>query len=800
MVPTGFPKRRPVLLRLVLALILAAPIVAPPQAWPASAAAPAADGVASLAVVRDGETSRFLFILDAITHYLRELAGSDYKLRMIDRHTGDFSPEGVRKALLAAMHDPEVEVIYAAGPLVTEVAAKLSASERSKPVFGGFPELSDREDSNIGANGRSRVPNFTFAATPGRAVTDIRMLKRLTNAEKIHVLVDAGLLSMRLDWDSRIREVREDANAWITMHGVHDDPEAAVAALPADTTAVYVSVLPRLSEEGITRLYDLLAERKIFSLAMNGRRGLDEGAAAGLSAQIFDPLLRRTALNLNRIFLGESTSDLTVYLPIRDQLVFNKAVVDRIGWEPDYETLLAAQFLGPDSTISGAPVLTLDDAMEIAAERNATARSQIHAAATSRADARVARGALLPIIEVGASQGKSHFWDRSAPTTPDNAHSGDYGLTLRQILFNDEVWSGARAQQRLAEAATFDARSAVLDARAAAATAFLQYIQQSELLLIDRENLSLSEGNRRLAGLRVDIGSADPTEIYRWESEVARARANLLQREAARNNARIELNRVLGAPRTKQWNIAPLTLEDDQFFFMDDALAGPLQQRDQIDKVASYFQNLAVENSPELASFDQALTAQGILIGQRKRAFFVPSIALETGLNRSIDGGDGIDTNSQNEWQLGVSLSYPLFDGLRRGARVDRENAELRRLEALRDDAIQRIEQSALSAFNALQANHADIRLSRQATFAAQKNFEAVSEKYSQGAATVLDSLDAQSGLLSQRQRATTALYDYLIDTINLQRSIAWFESSAAPGERDAWKADFEAALGSEAQ
>jgi outer membrane protein len=756
--------------------------------------APAEDGTAVLALVRDGPTSRFEPVLDELEKRLTELAGDDYTVRFVDKYQGDFSAPSVLAALRAALADPEIEIVYTAGPLVTELASRLSARERSKPVFGGFPELSESERLRIDAAGKSSIPNFTFAATPRRVLSDLVMLRRLARADRIDILIDEAVLSMLAKQEEQLINIEERVGIPIEMHGVTDDPAAALALLPADAEAVYVSVLSRLSGEGMTALFKGLEERGIFSFAMSGEAGLQQGAAAGLAAQMFGPLLRRTALSLNRLMLGAETNEIAVYLASRDQLVINQSVVDSLGWVPDYETLLEAQFVGPENK-DGLQSLTLVQAMNLGASQNATARSQIHAAAIGRADARVAKSFLLPNLSLGLGHGLTHVTDRIDAASPDTLQAGTYGVTLQQILFDDEIWSGARAKARLADAAEFDAHSAVLDARAAAAIALLQYMRQSELLESDRENLRLGEGNRRLAGLRVDIGAADPVEIYRWVSEVAGARADLLQRISSRDNALISLNRIVGAPRTAQWNIAPIVLEDGEYFFMNEAMAAPMEERSSLHRLTSYFQTLATQNSPELASFDRTLTAQGIVVKQRKRAFFVPSVVLESGYDRAVSGADGIDTDGQNEWRVGVSLTYPLFEGLRRGAQVDRERAALRQLQALRDDATQRLEESALTAFNSLQADHADIRLSRRAAHAAKQNFDAVTEKYSQGAATVLDSLDAQAGLLSQRRRATNAAYDYLIDTINLQRSIAWFEATAGEGERAQWEAEMKAFL-----
>ncbi|MEO0445162.1 MAG: hypothetical protein AAF191_03690, partial [Verrucomicrobiota bacterium] len=62
-----------------------------------------------------------------------------------------------------------------------------------------------------------------------------------------------------------------------------------------------------------------------------------------------------------------------------------------------------------------------------------------------------------------------------------------------------------------------------------------------------------------------------------------------------------------------------------------------------------------------------------------------------------------------------------------------------------------------------------------------------VRTKYSAGASTILDLLDAQSTLLQERQSASLAVYAYLQEIIRMQRSIAWFEHEKSSFEKDQW-------------
>jgi outer membrane protein len=757
-------------------------------------ALPVDDGRAVLAIVRDGSSDRFDPIFDLIKGYLQELAGNDYIVDIRQLTPQGFSPDAIRRELRRALNDPQVEVVYTAGMVVTELAALMPHEQRNKPVLGGFPELAEGGTVAISDQGYSTAPNFTFVATPYRVTSDLLMLAHLTQAETQHVIIDSSILMLYPDWNSRAEAMGVKVGTNLVAHAAESSAAEVLASLPSDATAAYVSILPRFSTDELKVLFAGLRDRGIFSLSMSGPRGVELGAAASLASELFDPIARRTAVNLHQLFLGVPTDQLQVFLPNQDQLVINLDTTEAIGWSSDYDTFLSAQFVGGETNV-GAPVLTLESAMKQAAAQNAEARAVREGASISRADLRIARGRLLPTIDLNAQHLRSDVSHRSAGSTALDGYATSLGVELQQILFDDTVWSGFRSQGHITAAAELDVRSAALDARAAAGTAFLNFLRARVLADIEKENLRLTENNRRLSRLRVEIGTAEPSEIFRWESEVARGRADVLRRKANAANALIELNRILGARPRTVWSTQPIELADDDYYFMSGAIGELLDHQSDLKPLAAFIQEAAIANSPELAGFDQALEAQGIQLKQRRRAYYVPSVGLSTGYGRNTQGADSIQTTYGNEWSMGVNLNLPLFEGNRRKAEADRQEALIRQLSAQRDLALQLIEQQALSNMNLLRADHANLRLSRRAQAAAQRNYDSVVEKYSNGSATILDSLDAQSGLLQQRQQSASAAYDYLIDVVALQRAISWFEAEQTPAERAKWAERIRAVL-----
>ena len=76
---------------------------------------------------------------------------------------------------------------------------------------------------------------------------------------------------------------------------------------------------------------------------------------------------------------------------------------------------------------------------------------------------------------------------------------------------------------------------------------------------------------------------------------------------------------------------------------------------------------------------------------------------------------------------------------------------------------------------HATRASFAALELTQQAALAAGRNFDLVQDGYSQGVADIIDLLDAQNAALVADLGAATAVYDYLIDLVSVERAVAKF-------------------------
>jgi len=92
-----------------------------------------------------------------------------------------------------------------------------------------------------------------------------------------------------------------------------------------------------------------------------------------------------------------------------------------------------------------------------------------------------------------------------------------------------------------------------------------------------------------------------------------------------------------------------------------------------------------------------------------------------------------------------------------------------------RDATAERIEQRTRATLHLIKASYPSIQLSKEASNAAHKNLKLVTDAYTRGALSILDLLDAQNAALVAEESATNAVFVFLIDLMNLQRSLGRF-------------------------
>lgn len=764
----------------------------------------------TVGVVSDGPSIYFDSLTQQIKSELRALVGSERNLKF--KHSPSFNAQWdidrVEGALNSALADSEVDIVLAMGVLVTE-ATLYETETFPKPVVGGCFQDADTAGLPYDKKGLSTKHNLNFVVTPLRSSRDIEVFKEVVKFKNVHILVDEVFLKGMKDIAPYVETVEARLGVTISIVPMGRDPEKVLSGLRNNVEAVYLTPPLRMTEKEKQVLIDGLIALKLPSFSMLGHSDVEEGIMAGIAPDIRRRMSRRIALNIQQILMGVQAHELSVLMPVEEKLLLNGATFEKIGFSPDFNTLLTADFVNMELVDKGHP-LTLKRAVDTALKSNVDLSVQKEEVAGSLSESRQAFSIMMPQVSASYNYNRIDSDRARASMGFQPRYRSSAGVSVEQMIFDDPLISSYRASDLNYQKALFEDQAVRLDVVETVANNYVQLLLTKALYRIEVDNLKLTQHHLQLAKMRRDAGAAGPSEVLRWEAQEAMQKSSAIDAEAIIGQARITLNQSLGVDQHTRWDQEEIELSDDAFYFLEGTLEKLVTNEAELFSLREFFIQEAFNNSPSLKAVDSLIQAQQIVLDQKKRRFFTPSVFATFSYDRIFKEeftgpriedqfeGAGIPASAfpsqdKNEWVLGVTVSLPLFEGGGRFHDVGKAAADLRKLESARERARQLIEQRVQTILYGMESSYPAIQLRRLSADRARKNLNLIRESYAKGAVSILDLLDGQNEAYVAGQSAVMAAYTYLQDVINCQRAISWFEILKSREEKSEFAARLEA-------
>lgn len=753
----------------------------------------------NIGFVIDGPWERNEAILQLFQNELSDLLEGDFDVRFPPEMTltCDFSPQSVASATNQLLTDPDVDLIISMGLLASVDAGR--RDRLPKPIIAPFVMESSAQDIPL-ENGTSGVHNLSYVESPATLSRELRTFQEIVPFKKLAFLSSPFFLDEARKLSSNARAVAEDLGIDVVVVGASGKASDVLAEVPSDTDAAYMVPLQQLDPGEFEVLVRGLHDRGIPTFSFLGRPDVERGVMAGLaSGEWLDRMARRVALNAQRILLGEEAGSLPVSLRRNDELVINMGAARDIGIYPSFRVLTEASLINDVRTEIEREIGLLDavrEAMEVNRDLAAADRDL----AVGEKEISRARSELLPQVDF-AALGTVIDEDRaesSFGSVSERALSGT--VSLRQILWSEKAWANLSIQKDLQDARGREFEELRLDVALSAATSYLNLLRAKTFEEIQKDNLKLSRSNLELAQIRESIGISGPSEVYRWQSRIAAERRSVIEANSKRNVAEIALNRILNRPLEESFLTKEADLDDPGLVTSDPRFLQYLGDPWSFRIFRRFMVLEGLSASPEIQALDAAIEAQERLLKSARSSFFSPTVALQGEVSRRFsEGGAGSDISlpeglgaalgeaDDTDWNVSLSLSIPLTDGGGRIADVQQAAEELRALRIQRKALAERVEQRIRSALHVAGASHAGISLSRESADAAMRNFSLVQDAYTEGVVPIIDLLDAQNASLIAEQSTANAVYDFLIDLVEVERAVGRFTFFTSQDELDAW-------------
>lgn len=750
-----------------------------------------------IGIVYDGDSQRFPEVRDLFINEVENMARGAHTVSFpADAQlSGSWNVKQINQALDRLLSSNKVDMVLTIGEVSThEVCRRPSFS---KPVFATL--VVDAKLQGIPSDkGTSGIRNLNYINTLSDIDREFQLFRRITPFYRVVIVVDDFLQQAIPQINTMARRLSYEFTIEVTVVKANDSGTDALAQIPENTDAVFLSLMPRLPENEFQKLVDGITMRKLPSFSFRGQPDVKKGVLAG---SIPDDVLlhqaRSVAINIQETLDGANPGDLSTTFAVGEKLTINMATARAIHVYPGWDLLTEADLLNDEATdIERRLNITMAMQEALAANLDLAAANRSVEAGAARVNE--ARSPLLP--QVGLNTQASVIDDDRARASfgilPERLWTGS--LQASQLIYSDKAWAGFTIEKYL-QSSREQGRDAVrLDILQASASAYLNVLRAKSIERIQKENLKLTRENLERARIRVEIGAGGPEEVYRWDSQIADSRRNVLIAQSVTLDTISAMNNILNRPLREMFVAQEADYAEPMSILPDRRLMNYMDNPMELGILRNFLVTEGLDASPELQQFEAAIAAQERGITLAKREFWVPTVSLFGDVTETFSkGGEGSDTPSlgtirvaemdDTDWTAGVQATLPLYTGGGRRATLSRSREELSQLRYERDNTANRIEGRVLSAIHLIRASYPGIRLSMDAADAARRNLTLVTDSYVRGIKSIIDLIDAQNQALVSDQQAANAVYDFLIDLMAVQRSAGSFFLFAPEEERDGW-------------
>jgi len=406
----------------------------------------------------------------------------------------------------------------------------------------------------------------------------------------------------------------------------------------------------------------------------------------------------------------------------------------------------------------GLKTYSLEEVLEIALARNPALKASGLDVEISEEDIRAKKAVRVPRVNLESGITRYRY---PYPVTPiaGSPLGGsafpefdetmyDIGVTLTMPVYRGgRITRGVRMAElekaATEEAFTTDRHNLVFNV----SSLYYKILQLERLLEAGEKSVAQVEEHRRVVSEHYGAGSTPHVDLLKTDVELARSRERVLVLKNNIENAYGALKALMG-------------LDEEEFRLKGDAKNNPVHPGLDEGVRTALFRRSEVKE----ASKRREAAREGVEYVEGKR---LPGIDLSA---RYADRA-GADFDFREDWSVGIRLSVPIFDGglIRSEARsagleVRKMEVELRALEI-------EIRREVKEAYLNLEKAEERISVTEKVIEAAEENLEVESLKYSTGAGTTADVLDAQTALVRAVTDREQALYDRELALLALRRA-----------------------------
>lgn len=433
-------------------------------------------------------------------------------------------------------------------------------------------------------------------------------------------------------------------------------------------------------------------------------------------------------------------------------------------------TVLVAAVLQAAFAYGQVKTITLEQAKQIALERNLDVAQSQNNIESAQASVLAASGNYLPTVSASATwnqsrtDSKEQIFDRNLLAFREAGISTgtqvNTGVNLGYTIFDGFAREGT--MKRASSTAVATEQTAARTRQTIVyqvESAYLNVLRNEQLVKVSEENLK--RDNRQLERITESsrVGALSQADVYRQQSQVAADEFSLITAQNNYDKSKTDMISLIGLDVSEEYAISDSSVSTE---IPQSELESTMDQYKDFKQLSER----ALAKRPDYQAATETFNAsEGAVTSARSG--YLPSLSASGGYGLTSDHFSGL--SDQKSLNLGLSVRWNIFDGFStnqalQAAQVQQMNADLSVQQAQRNINVQ-IKEALLD----LDASRKQYDVSQKGLISAEQDYKIAEERYNLGAGTLLDLLTANANLVNAQANKVNATYNFITQKKNVE-------------------------------
>ena len=337
-------------------------------------------------------------------------------------------------------------------------------------------------------------------------------------------------------------------------------------------------------------------------------------------------------------------------------------------------------------------------------------------------------------------------------------HTGRADLTVSQLIFKGSYFVGLQAAKTYKELASKEHVKTKVDVVENVTKAYYTTLVNQERLELIEKNFNRLDTLLRETQIMYDNGFAEKIDVDRIRINFNNIKTDLTQTERLVDISYILLKYQMGIPVDQEFKVTGNLSNIDFEYSFDDLNNFNYNQRIEYSQL---------QTNMSLVQLDM----------KNNRVQYLPELSAfaNYGYNMGTNDSEKI-FNFNDTWfnyaAVGLTLNIPIFDGLRKSYRIQKNKLQFKQLENQAENLKNSIDLEIKQAYDNLQNSVENLAAQEENRELAEGIYNVTRIKFQQGVGSNLEVVESETAYKEAETNYYNALYDALIAKVDLEKAL----------------------------